>query len=131
MYNTKQRALLLDYLKRNSDRHFTVSELSNELCANNGISISAIYRNLEQLVLSETVRKFPSAEGRESLYQYVGANDCKEHIHMKCTSCGKLVHADAGVTEAILRNVMRENGFSVSKQETVLYGVCKSCAEER
>ena len=51
----------------------------------------------------------------------------KEHLHMKCTECGKLLHMNNDVSKELLNEIFDLSNFSVDKETTVLYGKCKDC----
>ena len=58
-YNTKQKELLLDFLKNNDSKHVNVQEISSYLInSGNPMGTSTIYRQLERMVEQGTVRKY-------------------------------------------------------------------------
>ena len=104
-YNTKQKEKLIDFLISNKDKHTNVQEISAYLSAEGTpVGTATIYRQLDKLVESGTVRKYTFDGKTGACYQYIdGAEQCREHFHLKCLTCGKLIHLDcdhlAGIRE--------------------------------
>ena len=93
-YKTKQKAVILDCLKNNSDREFTVDGLV-ELLKSESFTVgrTTVYRYLDYLVKNGDVRKFVSDSTRQATFQYIEhKHECEEHMHLKCIKCGKLIH---------------------------------------
>lgn len=126
-YITGQRKILLDFLREQCDRQFSVEEIANELCTGRAISKSAVYRNIDTLVREGVVQKSAAEGSRKFLYRYIADNACSDHLHMKCLVCGKLYHLDSQSTETILKLANRSGSFRVNEKKTILYGMCKDC----
>lgn len=124
-YKTKQRDLVLSYLKEN-DRCMSADEIINGLremgCA---VSKTTVYRTLELFTEDGQTSKFVGAPGESALYRYSG--DHCNHFHLKCTECGKTVCADCAFISRMQEHFYEHHGFSVSKTQTVIYGICKNC----
>lgn len=129
-YMTKQRRLLLDFIKERADRQFTAEDIVNELGAAGGISVSAVYRNLAKLAEDGALRKLQHEDGRTAAYQYWRGPECHLHLHMKCTACGCLFHMDGEVSEGIAEKILRQDGFTLDGAKTILYGKCGDCLVE-
>ena len=95
-YNTKQQLLISQFLQKNSDCVLTADEIYERLKAD-GISVgkTTVYRRLEQLYENGIVRKYNSHNEKSASYQFIH-NSCREHYHLKCAKCGKLIHIDCG-----------------------------------
>lgn len=93
-YMTAQRKKLAEFLQSNSDYLFFAEEISKYLGGEGGMSISAVYRNLDRMVEEGSVHRFVRAETRSFLYQYVGAEPECSHVHLKCVKCGRIFHAE-------------------------------------
>ena len=74
-YNTEQRKMLLNYLKENSHREFSIDALALELGEISGgkIGKSTIYRQVKELCRSGLLRRFRK-EGKT-----VAEPQCGEH----------------------------------------------------
>ena len=126
-YKTKQRELILSFFEANPDQSFSVMEIAEKI-KGEGVSVSAIYRNLALLEKEGRVRKSVKQGTHEAYYRFLDCHECREHIHMQCVKCGKTTHLDDQATSALLNGVMANSDFSVDRSTTVLYGVCHDCA---
>lgn len=134
-YNTKQKSVILDFLKANKGKHFTVDEIASKI-SENGVSIgkTTVYRHLERLTDDLSVRKYEISKNDAACYEYTGndhQNMCQSHSHLKCTVCNKLFHIDCGILNSINEHILSDHDFMVDSAKTVFYGVCKSCNQER
>lgn len=127
-YHTKQRNELLAFFERNTDKSYSAVQIAAEL---QDISLSAIYRNLAALESEGKLKRTAKSGTREVYYQYIAAPGCKGNIHVSCTSCGKTYHLDRGEAEKLVESVAAHDGFTISKSDTVLYGICADCREEK
>ena len=125
-YDTRQRDYLISFLKEHPDQLLSVRQIAQELCARQ-ISLSAVYRNLSQLETEGLMRKSVKPGSRESYYQFVGAEDCRSHLHLSCTRCGKTFYMDAEHTAQLTHAMSELDGFDLDIFKTVLYGVCQNC----
>ncbi len=129
-YSTKQRRAMLDYMIRHKDESVSANQIAEEL-KENGISISAVYRNLASLEEEGKVTKISKGGSRKVYYRYTAAEDCRSHIHLSCRQCGKTYHMDIPATEALVSNVEKDSDFSVDRSSSVLYGICGSCRHSK
>ena len=135
-YKTAGRQRLLDFLQSHPDRQFTVDELAIELnrstqkCDGKNVGKSTLYRHLSELCDEGTARKYRSDTQSAYVYQYVGTGDCCHHFHLKCLSCGELVHLECTVSEELLSHISSHHGFEVDSGRSILYGMCEDCASQ-
>lgn len=129
-YNTEQRTTLLNFLTENPDKTFSAKEIALAL-AGKHIAKSSVYRNLAELESEGKIKRMSKAGSNESFYQFFDNSECKNHIHLSCTKCGKIFHLESEQTEKLVSQVEAAGGFEISKSETTLYGVCKECGEVR
>ena len=126
-YNTKQRALIVDFLKENS-AHVSAKDILSHLAEQGvNIGIATVYRTLDRLCEQGVVKKFVIDERRGACYQYAQGAECDEHFHLKCVSCGALIHMDCGFLREMEEHILADHGFTVSSGKTVIYGVCAKC----
>lgn len=135
-YNTEQKKIIVEFLSFHNDNSFTIEELITgirtdypDLKALPGRS--TVYRLVNKLVEDGTIKRFVKGHSRHFYYQIVGSEHCHEHIHMKCTKCGKLFHMDDDVTEKLLCEVLNNSHFMVDREETTLYGTCDGCGTDK
>ena len=126
-YSTKQRRLLLGFLSKNADIQFTVEEIADRL-SEKKISKSAVYRNINKMADEGIVERFIVEGSKKLLYQYVGDDECLSHLHLKCSICGTIVHADCNITSEIAK-AASSTGFTLDRRKTILFGVCSSCGK--
>ena len=130
-YKTAGRQRLLDFLQSHPDRQFTVDELAVDLSriTQKNPGKSTLYRHLSELCDEGTARKYRSDTQSAYVYQYVGTGDCCHHFHLKCLSCGELVHLECTVSEELLSHISSHHRFCVDSGRSILYGTCDSCAK--
>jgi len=129
MYNTRQKEILLNFLRENSSEHITVQKICNFMNnAGTPVGTATIYRQLDRLVEQGIVKKY-LLDGRSgACYQYTGdTKKCCEHYHLKCVSCGKLIHLDCEFLNNINNHILEHHGFVVDNAKTVFYGRCSEC----
>lgn len=128
-YNTKQRDLILEFLKQSQGEHVT-ADMILEYLAENGTPVgkATVYRYLDLLEKQEMVRKYQTDERRKACYQYVeDMATCRCHYHLKCLNCGKLFHITCNELDHVAEHMLKEHGFLVDESRTVYYGVCAKC----
>lgn len=127
-YATRQRTVLLEYLSRHHDENLTPRGIAAAL-ETEGISLSAVYRNLAALEAEGRVRRVVASAGREASYQYADAEACRSSLHMSCVKCGRTFHMSAPDAELIESCLRQNECFSIDRSSTVLYGTCAECAK--
>lgn len=128
-YKTHQKEMLLEFLKKNPDKPYSVEEiaLGLEKEYEDAPGKSTVYRLIGQLVDNGTVKRFVKGNSRQFLYQLTGGEECHHHLHLKCTECGKLLHMGHELSEKVLSNILGESDFTVEPDSTTLFGCCKEC----
>lgn len=124
-YNTAQRKAVLDFLSENRERQFTVEEIAAGI--GGSVGKSTVYRVMTKLVGDGVVKRFVRGQSRQFLYQLVGCESHTPHLHLKCTACGKLFHLEAEVSDEVMKIISDSSDFSVSKEQTVIFGRCSAC----
>ena len=125
-YKTKQRELVLSYLK-NNDRCMSADEIIKGLATDgHAVSKTTVYRCLERFSRDGSASKFVNEPGQSAVYRYT-ATHC-DHFHLKCTQCGATVCADCRFINRMQEHFYDHHGFTLSKSLTVIYGLCRSCS---
>ncbi|MBR4445788.1 MAG: transcriptional repressor [Solobacterium sp.] len=132
IYKTKQREILLQYMKENTGRHITAAQVCDYVRAQ-GTSIgqATVYRQLERMVDEGILSKYMIDANTPACFEYVGENghaDAEACFHCKCEKCGKLIHMHCEELETIAEHVRKEHGFAIDPLRTVFYGICSDCA---
>ena len=130
-YNTKQREILLEYLKSVEGEHITASDV----CAymkqqNSSIGQSTVYRQLERLVDEGILNKYIIDVNSPACFEYVGPDSHKnreECFHLKCEKCGRLIHLHCDELSEIREHLLEEHSFKLDPKRTVYYGLCEKC----
>ena len=125
-YNTRQRQMLLDFLKEHADESFSGLEIV-EKTEGSGISKSAVYRNLSELEKEGKIRRVSKDGEHTAHFRYIDEEHCKGHIHLSCIKCGKTGHISDDAAKKIAESLIEEDGFSLDSDETVIYGICDKC----
>ena len=131
-YQTKQKKAVMDFLREGHDCAYTIEDIiegiASELPKEQQPGKSTIYRIVSQLVSEGYVKRQIRDGSRVLLYQ-LAEKACEGcHLHLKCTGCGQLIHMDDDVSANILIEVLRDRGFAVDEEQTVLLGKCAQCA---
>lgn len=132
-YNTGSREKIRTYLRDNSDRTVSASDISDYMKdIGSPVNITTIYRFLEKLEEEGDVIRYVSNRDNRSVYQYVSDGDsCSHHLHMKCMKCGKIHHLDCDFMEEIEKHVKEEHGFQIECKNSLIYGYCKECLKKK
>jgi len=125
-YHTEQRKKLHEFFCSHPHEYFTVKEIHSFL-ADQGISLSAIYRNLASMKEEGVVRCQINKDSRDLLYRFIDKEHCANSIHLTCMGCGKVFHMDAESERKMQAALSAAEGFNINKEKTVLYGTCKKC----
>ena len=129
VYNTRQKVFILEMLKNNKNKHWTVYYMLFIWNAQKvSVSRATLYRYLDVLVSTGDVKKYILSESDKACYQYVDSSeDCKEHFHLMCIDCGTLQHLECLQINEIINHVVQDHKFKVDPGRVVLYGLCEEC----
>ena len=95
-----------------------------EVCPN--FSLATVYRNLNFLAEEGSIRKIPTENGPD---RFDGQDT--EHYHLICTQCGRVIDIGAEVFREIAEEIFEENGFVMSSQRLIIYGICEDCNQKQ
>ena len=123
-YDTHQREDLLGFFKRHPDRCFSVGDLLAD--SDLAMGQATVYRLLSRFEEEGELVRFVSPGGRGALYQYK-QDACRSHFHLKCLSCGTLIHMDCAFMKEMERHIRAEHDFAVDNAKTTIYGFCAAC----
>lgn len=124
-YNTKQKDTILNYLKKNEDKCLTINEIYSALVKDNNIGLTTIYRFLNKLEEDNIIKKY--TDKKEATYQYINNDECKNHIHLKCLKCNRIIHLDCHDANNLSKHIKEEHNFNI---DSTIFGVCKECLNE-
>ena len=123
-YNTETREKIIEFLKMNKES-FSAEEIYSAL-SESGASKSTVFRQLARLSQEAEIKRIASESSRSVRYQYVDREHCGSHLHLKCSSCGKLVHLDNDVTEFFEKSIKSSKRFSIDTG-AFIPGLCDTC----
>ena len=89
-----------------------------------------MYRYLDKLAGEQRIMKYVADKGEKAVFQYVDeGRHCREHLHLKCVQCGRIYHLDCHFMDEVRAHLMAEHGFTLQCEGSVLYGLCRHCAQ--
>lgn len=128
MYKTIQYKSLCDFFERGTKEQYTSDEIIEAVCPE-GVGKSTVYRQLARMTETGELRKFH--DGKRILYQYSHISpDCGSHFHLKCISCGRLIHLNCDRISEFASHMAADHGFTLDMRQTVLYGLCAQCSKK-
>lgn len=130
-YNTRTRQLILDYLINNRQHAVSASNILEHLEAQGASpNPTTVYRYLDKLASEQRIMKYVADKGERAVFQYVDEGlHCREHLHLKCVQCGRIYHLDCHFMDEVRAHLMAEHGFTLQCEGSVLYGLCRHCAQ--
>ena len=132
-YQTQQRKALVDFLSRHPGQALTAQALCQALKEDrtaHPIGDSTVYRLLQKLAAEGVIKRYLLEGSRCYVYEMPGGTGpCGGHLHMRCTSCDKLIHLGEEPTSLVAREAGRA-GFALDKEHTMLLGRCAACRKE-
>ncbi len=125
-YNTRQREVILDFLKQNEDLSLTVEAITNELKGQ--VGQTTVYRYLEKLANEKIVLKYDKPDGKCTYYKYYKPqSDAVKGCHLLCTECGKITALSCHFIFELDAHIRSQHQFNLDGTKTILYGVCGQC----
>ena len=128
-YKTKQREIILNYLKDNSDKHLTIESIGNYLDSQNEkVGQTTIYRYVNFLVEEGLVRKYIIGPGQPACFQYAeNSEECEKHYHLKCNDCKKVLHVNCKIFKNVEEHLENRHNFEIDSSKLLIYGTCNEC----
>lgn len=124
---TNQRRLLLELIS-NAGGHIDAKELYRRASSTDtSMSLATVYRNLrlfQRLGLVDERRLGQSSHCYE-------IRRSANHQHFVCCDCGRVIEFQTPVINKLVRDLQREQGFSITRAEFYLEGHCQQCYEDK
>ena len=131
-YSTEKRTKILEYLSRHKDDAVSVKEIENHIKEDTGtdINVTTIYRYLDKLEKDGKLLKHVGEGGVKATYQFIESSEkCHNHLHMKCTGCGRIYHMDCSFMTDFQKHIYEHHKFLLECKTSMLYGMCHDCSE--
>lgn len=124
---TRQRTIILKQVLNTTD-HFDADEIyevvrEKQLC----ISRATVYRTLSHIEKCDLIRKLEPVNGR-SYYEHLLSK--KQHEHIYCTQCGKIIEFSDSIMEERIRKVSGLKGFTIANHAFQIFGICDDCKQK-
>jgi Fur family ferric uptake transcriptional regulator len=122
--NTKGRKIILRELEARKD-HFNAEKLYSIL-NRKGTKVSrpTIYRTLKLLERFHFIERF---DIKKNCFHYEPISEKKNHGHLICERCGKIIDFSRNGVELLKSEVGRDKDFKPDNISIQVFGVCKSC----
>ncbi len=132
-YKTKSKELILTYLKENSFRTVSVSDIYSWLKQKGATTnLTTVYRYLEQLEEKKILVKHATENTKKACYRYIGNDsECDEHLHVQCSKCGKIIHLDCSLMKEFQEHIQKKHGITLDCSSSLLYGICDECRSNK
>lgn len=129
-YDTKGKKEITLFLEKNKEKGVTVQEIKQHMEEiGSNMNLSTIYRTLDKLQEKGFVVKHAGGQGKKATFQVVKHGDtCRNHLHIQCNHCGRVVHLDCSFMEEMQKHIKRYHGFYVDCSASTLHGVCGECS---
>ena len=92
----------------------TAEEVYGELHSNGStVGRTTVYRHLEKLYAEGAIRKFLTGDNSGACFQYVDNPEaCHNHYHLRCNSCGRLIHTDCDFLNELAEHIKDSTAHS-------------------
>ncbi len=125
-YNTRQKEIILEYLKSLKDKHVTVNEIKEYISLKGEkVGLTTIYRHLDKLIESGLVDKINM--DNTAVFEYIEAGH--DTCHLKCEVCNKLIHFQCDELSHVSNHMFKDHGFRINSNKTIFHGICDKCTD--
>jgi Fur family ferric uptake transcriptional regulator len=124
---TKPRRIILLAVFANHG-HFDIETLYEQIRAEHkDVSRATIYRTIPLLVEAGLIKK-PLRQDSKDHYEHSYRH--RDHLHMLCTECGKIIEASSKKIVNQLQNIAEKHEFEIDELNITVSGLCKQCRKK-
>ena len=122
--NTKERGIILKEIEARND-HFNAEKLYSVL-NRKGTKVSrpTIYRTLKLLEQSHLIERL---DIKQNCFYYAPKYQKKDHGHLICEQCGKIIDFSCGGLENLKLEVSKERDFKTDNISVHVFGIFGTC----
>lgn len=125
-YTTGKKEKIMRLMRDNHGVSYSLEHIC-ELVLDGDSGKSTVYRIVSELVADGCLRRICDERTRRVTYQYMGSEECHNHLHLKCKGCGRLIHLDDKISRELEDSVRSAGGFSID-EGALLLGTCLDCS---
>ncbi|KQC06445.1 MAG: hypothetical protein APR54_01665 [Candidatus Cloacimonas sp. SDB] len=121
---THPRSIILQAVFRNHD-HFDIETLYDQIrVEHKNVSRATIYRTIPLLVEAGLIKN-PLRQESKDRYEYIYGH--RDHLHLVCSKCSKIIEAGSKQIEKLLAEIAQKHDFRIEEYNLVVSGICKKC----
>ncbi|NQY75090.1 MAG: transcriptional repressor [Candidatus Margulisbacteria bacterium] len=125
---TEQKRCIVDEIFKIQD-HFEVESFIDSIRQNHHkFSRATVYRTIKQLLDAGLIQKISTRDGK-IFYEHNFSK--KQHDHLICNSCGKILEIKEDSIDTYLEQFCKELGFHTEYRSLHLYGQCQQCFDQQ
>ena len=122
--NTKERETILKELEVRKG-HFNAEKLYSVLNRKGAkVSRPTIYRTLKILERFHLIERL---DIKKNCFYYEPVYQRKDHGHLICEECGKIIDFSCGGLENLKSEVCKEKHFKTDNISIHVFGICRTC----
>lgn len=88
------------------------------------VGVATVYRAVAAMEAAGFVEPVGARDGTKL---YARCDHDAHHHHLVCTGCGTTVECDCPIDDRVRRSA-KAAGFSLTRHDVTLYGLCRQCA---
>ena len=123
---TPQRLAIYNMLM-NTNEHPTAETIYKNLVIDNpSMSLATVYKTLDSFKKSGLIKELSVGE---CCLRYDAIT--KNHSHIVCTNCNKVIDIMENISEEILKRVSEKTNYTITSEQLIFYGICDKCKPKK